>query len=91
MKTEKTESGLIIPVCKPKEIKRFPLLEIQDEDHRHRAIGAMRELWDVLELIEGPGDYGLCPNASQAAHYHTWSFFGKMILGEDCPFGEEWT
>ena len=87
-------SGIVLPEEKPTLPPRsFQPLEIRNPEKRALAIKAMVMLWEAMNLLEWSAipnpDYDRGPEL-HAARLKAYRFLGEMILGEDCPEGEQW-
>lgn len=89
MKVKETKSGLVIPVSQEKPKRRLGFYEIHDEDKREKAIKAMSDLWDALDLSKGGGGIVLPEsNNHTELHMNLYKLLGETILGKDCPIKE---
>lgn len=92
MKLTETKSGLLIPKEKesPKSLpKKYPFLEIQDENKRQQAKDALLILWEALSLGSNRCGGIVIPDNYERGdlHLNMYDFFAKTIIGES-PHGE---
>ena len=86
IKYEQQQSGLIVPKKKPIPPKReYGPLEIQDGERRKLAIEGLSLLWDAMDLT----GWSFLREPIYSMHYQVYEFIGNMLLGKDCPQGEQ--
>lgn len=91
------ESGLIAPNDpKPPPKPPRPPLEIQDPEARAKAKRVLAALWRAMGLMQS-GQYGIYARMNpdwaikHDAYEAAFWMLGRMLLGEECPGGEEYT
>jgi hypothetical protein len=89
MEMKENESGILVPVEKPKKkLNEFGVLEILDDAKRELAKKALSDLWDAMELSKN-GSIRF-PNTDRKKEWRRmFDLVAPALLGEDAPYKEE--